>query len=522
MHIEPNPLTTLRGRLLLATLLTGLLAALVGRPATAADTENARAHKLVAQSLAALGAGRDLRETRSLTATVRQVTYHLADGDHPDAPYAADFGEANITLDLATGRVITTVKQSLATQESVTATTLATPELQRMTVAANGQPLQSRVVAPEPDFDLAEPLMALRMAYANKDLRLGPPTLLHGVRADVVRFQHRGFPVRLLLGTDSHLPLALEARMVMPSNIVWNARGDLTDRFDWMNWTLASGVRYPYQWDHFRNGDLLRTTSVTALAVDQPLDAATTLTPDDLKALDEPGRRNVDELPLGRPDRPITEIAPGVVQIPGSWYTTLVRQADGVVVIDAPISDGYSRQVLAEAARRFPGLPVKALITTTGFGWHIAGIREYAAREIPIYVLDSNAALVRARLTAPHTLAPDALAKHPVPLHLRRVSGPLRVGQGATGLVVYPIRGATSQMLMVHLPQPQILHTAEMVQPLGPNGAFLFPESLLELQQAVQQAGLSVKTMIGMHMSATPWSALDASIAATLKPLAAP
>ena len=48
--------------------------------------------------------------------------------------------------------------------------------------------------------------------------------------------------------------------------------------------------------------------------------------------------RSVDEMPLGRPDRPDPGNRPSVVQTPGSWYTTLVRQEDGIVVIEAPIS----------------------------------------------------------------------------------------------------------------------------------------------------------------------------------------
>jgi hypothetical protein len=506
-------------------LIASLLALPLGQPAAAVTASadprtDPRADRLVAQALDALGAGRDARAIATLTARVRQVSYHLADGDHADAPFAADFGEATLTVDLAGGRRISRTRQNLATQDQVELVTLAMPTLQRSQMVANGQAQPARVSCPEPDFDLAEPLGALRLAQASASLRLQPSSVLHGQRADVVGFWHRGFPVRLLLSPQSHLPLALEARIVIPSNIVWNARGDLVDRFEWMNWTLASGLRFPYQWDHYRNGALLRTTAVEALAVNQALapGSAAGPTQQDLQALDEPGRRQVDDLPLGRPDRPITDIAPGVVQIPGSWYTTLVRQDDGIVVIDAPISNGYSRQVLAEAAHRFPGLPVKALVTTTAFGWHIAGVREYAARGIPIYSHNSNAAVLRERLTAPHTLAPDALARHPIRWRIKPVTTPLTLGMGATRLVLQPVRGATTPMLMAYLPQPRILHTAEMVQPLGPDGALLFPESLLELRQAVTQAGLDVQTMIGMHMSPTPWRALDLPLQTALKP----
>ena len=59
---------------------------------------------------------------------------------------------------------------------------------------------------------------------------------------------------------------------------------------------------------------------------------------------------------------------------------------------------------------------------------------------------------------------------------------------------------------MTYLADARLLHTGEMVQPLGAGGALLYPESLLEVTYAVHDAGLAVDSMIGMHMSPTPWS----------------
>jgi hypothetical protein len=167
-------------------------------------------------------------------------------------------------------------------------------------------------------------------------------------------------------------------------------------------------------------------------------------------------RTSLDDLPLGQavqsapaPNRPITEIAPGIVQIPNSWYVTLVRQSDGIVVIDAPISAGYSKHVLDEVARRFPGTPIKAVITSTGFFWHIAGIREHAARGIPIYVCDRNLGTLRRLLAAPHILRPDDLARKAKVLpNLRPVSARTVIGAGPNMIVLFPIRQATQSMVM--------------------------------------------------------------------------
>jgi hypothetical protein len=125
-------------------------------------------------------------------------------------------------------------------------------------------------------------------------------------------------------------------------------------------WELEpGGLHYPLSWFETWNGKLHRVvvtvTDKVELNPSLPADAFA-ISEEILKA---PGAMVVDALPLGRPDQPSQELAPGIVQLPGSWYVTLVRQTDGIVVIEAPISPGYTIKVLKEAARRFPGLPVK-------------------------------------------------------------------------------------------------------------------------------------------------------------------
>ncbi|HEX4567823.1 MAG TPA: hypothetical protein VH138_14395 [Vicinamibacterales bacterium] len=59
------------------------------------------------------------------------------------------------------------------------------------------------------------------------------------------------------------------------------------------------------------------------------------------------------------------ELAPNVTQFSDSWNVASVRQPDGLVVIEAPIGSSYSAAVLAEADKRYPGVRVKAVITTS-------------------------------------------------------------------------------------------------------------------------------------------------------------
>jgi hypothetical protein len=210
---------------------------------------------------------------------------------------------------------------------------------------------------------------------------------------------------------------------------------------------------------------------------------------------------------VNSPGRGPHEIAPGVVQIVGSWNSTIVRQDDGLVIIEAPISAGYSRRVIEEAGRRFPGVAVKGVITTTDFWWHVAGLREYIARGIPIYVLDRNVRVVTDRAKAPHTFVPDSLARAPRAPIIRAVNGRMALGNGDNRIELIPFHTEQlDRMMMVYLPERHLVYTAEGIQ-LYPSG-LTFPQTAIEVVAAVKREGLAPETFIGMHVAATPWTRL--------------
>ena len=67
------------------------------------------------------------------------------------------------------------------------------------------------------------------------------------------------------------------------------------------------------------------------------------------------------------------------MQLPGAFNVALVRQPDGVVVIEATTSGPYSAAVIAAAEKRFPGAKIKAVVTTSDAWPHVGGIREYVS-----------------------------------------------------------------------------------------------------------------------------------------------
>ncbi len=494
-------------------------------PDSAAAPTALDARALVKRALASMSQGRDPHALTAIRTTAVAANYDVVEFDHAGPPHVfSGVSRRIVTEDLRHGRRL--VEETRLNADS------ATPE-RTMRTLYDGTGLQTEVHAGDrivyslqmdapPSWETDEPVHALLVAESAPDLTRQPDTTLHGLPQHVVAFHHGRWPVRIYLDVLNGLPSAIEttriASRAISADIAWNAWGDLRDRVELMNYALIDGIRYPLQSDFLRNGAEVRSVTRSGLHVLDTLDDAVFTMQTDAPRL----HTTLDQLALGQPagqapdpKKPIAEIAPGVVQIPGSWYSTIVRQDDGLVILDAPISPAYAARVLAEAARRFPGLPVKAVVASTAFYWHMAGLREYAARGIPIYTRDRNVAVVRAMLAAPHTLAPDALARAPHPaVDVLGVAAPTTIGKGRNAIVVMPVLEGEQPMVMSWIADAHLLHTAEMVQPLGPGGALLFPESLLELKHSVRAAGIPTKglRMIGMHMSPTPWDALEQAL----------
>jgi glyoxylase-like metal-dependent hydrolase (beta-lactamase superfamily II) len=174
-------------------------------------------------------------------------------------------------------------------------------------------------------------------------------------------------------------------------------------------------------------------------------------------------------------------------------------------VLEAPMSSGYSARIIAEAARRFPGVPVKAVITTSDAWPHIGGVREYVARGVPVYAVARTVPLLQRFLSAPRTILPDALAKAPRKPGLRLVNAKLVLGAGPNRMEIYPLRGETTErQMMVYFPEHKLLYGSDAFQKT-PDGKWFYTQTISEVAAAVEREHLAVETFFMMHMGITPW-----------------
>jgi hypothetical protein len=365
------------------------------------------------------------------------------------------------------------------------------------------------------EFLAMDPVQLLLAADASPDLHAEADRQYHGYTHHVVAWTWNGVTVHLLLNGYTALPEEVEWTRARPYDVFWNPWGDVTTRLAFGMWALEpEGLRYPRQWTYERGGFPDSDVSMTSITVNPPLDDLRLSIPADVVKEALTKKRTLDDAPLGFGGGPATELEPGVVHIPAAWNVNLIKQADGILVLEGQISSGYSQKVLDEVHRRYPDQPVKGVITTSDSWPHIGGLREYAARGIPIYAPDLNQEVLDRLFAAPHTQRPDALQQHPRKAILKLISKRTSLGTGSNRVELIPYRTETGErQMLVYFPEYKLLYTSDLFAPDTADTWFT-PEYLLEFKEAVTREHLAVDNIFGMHYDLTPMQKIDDALKA--------
>ncbi|HKK28660.1 MAG TPA: MBL fold metallo-hydrolase [Gemmatimonadota bacterium] len=411
-----------------------------------------------------------------------------ADRRHPKAMFV----EVSELRDLSSGRALVHQRATLPMRPDPIPFT-------RATGGPGAPPTQRTALALTPERIL--------FTARDADPKVGRDTVFDGRPARVVRFGPE--PVRLFLDADTHPPLGWMATLTYPDDPnEWGIWGDVRSATHWSDWSLEpDGLRYPRTVTEERNGLVSTRTTWSRVTPDAPV------AEDSFPA---PARSSAPAGAAGASED-VRTLAPGVALLCGSYNVLLVAGDDGVVVLDAPVSSERSRAVLDETRRRFPDRPVRALVLTSAVWPHVAGVRAYVARGIPVYAPAPAAQVVRDLAAAPHCSHPDSLARAPRRADVRVVTDSVVIGGGADRLVLLAPRLTAAPHaaagLVAYLPERRILYAGDLLVPrrFEPN---FWRQSWDELRRLVAARGLPVLTVASLHDDPIPWSdvgeALDA------------
>jgi hypothetical protein len=213
----------------------------------------------------------------------------------------------------------------------------------------------------------------------------------------------------------------------------------------------------------------------------------------------------------------VIELADWLVEVPGVYNVTVVKQPDGLVIMEAPTGCEHSAAVMEFALNYFPGFRIKAVVTTSDAWPHLVGIREYVAAGIPIYTSVLNVPMLRRLIEAKHTLAPDRLEKQPKVAVFKPVFSKTMIGTGATRMELLPARGEIGErMMLAWFPSLKTLYASDFIQrnPPGRPAPFFMPKMLIEVQTAAEREGITgIERVFGMHLPPTSWTEILAAIA---------
>ena len=429
----------------------------------------------------------------------------LAEQSYRQDPFITSYERGQTTLDLANQRVLTKAKvtwpEADPNQAELDSVWVAGPDgcVHRTKGGDTPCPLGDLYAARQ--MLALGPESVLLAASHAADLHFEAPEILRSTQHAVVAFSWQKVPVRVLLNAFNHLPDAVETTQEFHD--FWYFWGDVQERIYFDNWELFHGVVYPTNLVEERNGIIWRSTQAVNVEFNVPIDdkAFTINANIARKSAASPGWNRAFR---GEKDTPL---ATGVDLFQGSWNSTVVRQPDGIVILEAPISGLYTQGVIEEAQRRYPGAPVKAVLSTSDSWPHTGGVRFAVAQGFPVYILDLNRPLLDKMVKAPHTLNPDALesSKNPKEPHWKIISEKEEVGSGENRLELYPLRGAsTERQYMVYFPQSRLLYASDTLA-LNDDGSLYDPELMREVAQAVKRANLKVDTVFAMHQGPMPW-----------------
>jgi hypothetical protein len=476
--------------------------------------EGIDAHACLNQALAAMGGRGRLADIHDAQLDVIGHTA-LTEQSYRQAPFITSYERDQRTVDFDKGRLLershAVWPESDPHQGEGDVTLIATRQ--------GGVYHGKHADVPCPSSDLEDhdatqalgPERLLLTAAAASDLHYGGSEWLRSTSHTVLEFDWNGQPVRVLLNAFNHLPDAMERTAAFQD--FWFAWGDVDQRIYFDNWHLMHGVVYPTNQVEMRNGVAWKSSQVLDATFNSALD-------EKFFVMDEKAAHASTQSPgWNRPfnDRQKIELAPGIELYRGAWNATLIRQDDGVLVLEAPIAPSYAKAVFAKARAEFPGRPITGVLSTSDSWPHMAGVRQAVAEGLPVYVLDLNQPLLTRLINASHRLRPDALQAQPVQPRWRVVSGRLEIGHGANRVVAYPLRGAsTERQYMVYFPAHRLLYASDTLA-LNPDHTLYDPQLMHEVVQAVQREHLKVDTVFAMHEGPTSWSEVEKLVAAAAK-----
>lgn len=345
-----------------------------------------------------------------------------------------------------------------------------------------------------------EHLLALAKKYG---ARLEKQIALEGVNHYQLSFTAATTGYKIFINASTFLISEAWIDTYSPYEFFFSVWGKFTTRIQYTLYALHKGnIVYPEQWDIYRAGHLWKKISINSIEFLETTDESVFTIPDEVKKAPA-NKRNVNDTKL-QVDQAI-EIAKGIFVIPGNWFTGWAEQEDGIVVIEAPISSGYSVQLMNEVKKRYPSKKIKGVVVSSDAWPHLAGVREYVAAGIPVYTNKLNKSILDRVSQADHSPKPDNQQIRKAKPVYTLVDNAITLNDKNIPIQIIPVQGEGGErMVAVYFPKQKVLYASDLVQQMR-DKSFFFIEYLSEVKAVVDRHKLDVETVYAMHTRPIAW-----------------
>lgn len=334
-----------------------------------------------------------------------------------------------------------------------------------------------------------------------------------GVKYFVIEFPVNGIKTKVIINSLNFLPAVIEYTRYKDQDNYNNFWGDETTKITYSGWTLTpSGIKFPTRWIYDSEGFPMNDVSFTEVEMNPVVPADTFKIPEKVKeAFLKQKPKNRMDFAKDNNNGNANLVAKGIYQSPGietKYNSTIVEQSDGLVIIDAPFSSANSEIVIKKAKELFPDKTIKAVISSNQLWMHIAGLREYAAEGVPIYLYKENKNIVEKLMNANYFTVPDNLQKNKKEAVIKTISSRMNLGEGENRIEIIPVRTGTGQRtLAVYFPGKKLLYASDLYQPKRFARNF-WSFYVSEVRDFIEREKLDVEKVFSLHMTPIKYSDL--------------
>jgi glyoxylase-like metal-dependent hydrolase (beta-lactamase superfamily II) len=392
---------------------------------------------------------------------------------------------------------------------------------------------------------MANPIELLKQVYLNNGINHKTKTNSFFVPTIVDNIQ-----IEIKINPETKLPIKASVKELD------FLKGDCTFEVEYLNWITINGIKYPSKISYKFNGKQSKLEDLSNIILNPSL-------PENNFNLEETPllSYNIDQAKKGvissqwhhrlfaaglTQDQPFNNGALlleeydltnnlisdqyiseniKIMGRPDSFYWSIaIRTPAGIHLVEAPLSPDWTRSIINLVKYKFPGEDIISIIPTHTHYDHFGGIKEAATEVDKIYIAHQGRKILDKALKSPNTIYPGAFTPSTSTPAIEEITGVTYIDNGAIQLHLlkqsdnngkpFTVGNSHSEdMILVYIPAEKVLiqtdflfgggflniYNGKATNPFAGNGRVDFRNRGVFLRQYIEQKGLQVKKIIGIH-----------------------